>query len=114
MKNIKYIFLLLLFACGNTENTENKVDNNQDKFEKDLANYESIWNRFLSGDTSVVNENNFQKDVVVVTAQGDLVGLEEIKNFYMNYLNGFSEIDFPLTNNLSITFLLHNFCFLGN
>ncbi len=96
MKNIKYIFLLLLFACGNTENTENKVDNNQDKFEKDLANYESIWNRFLSGDTSVVNENNFQKTVVVVTAQGDLVGLEAIKNFYMNYLNGFSEIEFTI------------------
>ena len=96
MKNIKYIFLLLLFACGNIEDTENKVDNSQDKFEKDLANYESIWNRFLSGDTSVVNENNFQKDVVVVTAQGDLVGLEEIKNFYMNYLNGFSEIEFTI------------------
>ena len=96
MKNIKYIFLLLLFACGNIENTENKVDNSQDKFEKDLANYESIWNRFLSGDTSVVNENNFQKAVVVVTAQGDLVGLEAIKNFYMNYLNGFSEIEFTI------------------
>ena len=96
MKNIKYIFLLLLFACSNTENTENKTDNIQDNFKNDLALYERVWNKFLSGDTSVVNENNFQKDVVVVTAQGDLVGLEAIKNFYMNYLNGFSEIEFTI------------------
>ena len=29
-------------------------------------------------------------------------------------LNGFSDIDFPFANNLSITFSLHNFWFLGN
>ena len=35
----------------------------------------------MAGDTSVINENNF-KDVVVVTTQGDLVGLEAIKKFH--------------------------------
>ena len=95
MNNIKYILLLVLFACG-TNSQDNSVDVAQNTLEKDLAKYESIWNRFLSGDTSVANENNFQKDVVVVTAQGDLVGIQAIKDFYMNYLNGFSDIEFTI------------------
>ena len=64
-------------------------------FKKEIK-YENIWNSFLSGDTSVANENNFQKDVVVVTAQGDLVGIKAVKDFYMNYLNGFSDIEFTI------------------
>ena len=95
MNNIKYILLLVLFACG-TNSKDANVDVAQNTFEKDLAKYESIWNRFLSGDTSVANENNFPKDVVVVTAQGDLVGIKAVKDFYMNYLNGFSDIEFTI------------------
>ena len=76
MNNIKYILLLLLFACGNN-NKDASVDVAQNTLEKDLAKYENIWNNFLAGDTSVANENNFQKDVVVVTAQGDLVGIKQ-------------------------------------
>ena len=95
MKNIKYIFLLIIFACGNN-NKETGLDADQNTFEKDLAKYESIWNNFLAGDTSVANANNFQKDVVIVTAQGDLVGIKAAKDFYMNYLNGFSDIEFTI------------------
>ena len=95
MNNLKYILLLIFFACG-TNNNDASVDIAQNTLEKDLAKYESIWNSFLSGDTSVANENNFQKDVVVVTAQGDLVGINAVKDFYMNYLNGFSDIEFTI------------------
>ncbi len=95
MNNIKYILLLVLFACG-TNSKDASIDVAQNTLEKDLVKYESIWNRFLAGDTSVANENNFQKDVVVVTAQGDLVGIKAVKDFYMNYLNGFSDIEFTI------------------
>ncbi|MAN49492.1 MAG: hypothetical protein CMD04_01560 [Flavobacteriales bacterium] len=95
MNIIKYILLLLLFACGNNnEKIKNEITKNT--LEKDLAKYEDIWNRFLAGDTTVANEDNFDKNVVVVTAQGDLIGIEAVKNFYMNYLNGFSNIEFTI------------------
>ena len=58
MNNIKYIFLLVLFACG-TNSQDASIDVAQNTLEKDLVKYESIWNRFLAGDTSVANENNF-------------------------------------------------------
>ena len=95
MNIIKYILLLLLFACGNNnEKIKNEITKNT--LEKDLAKYEDIWNRFLAGDTTVANEDNFDKNVVVVTAQGDLIGIKAVKNFYMNYLNGFSDIEFTI------------------
>ena len=97
MKILKLIILFFLFSCG-TNNSNKTQDINTNTFDKDLAKYESIWNSFLAGDTSVINENNFKKDVVVVTAQGDLVGLEAIKEFYMNYLNGFSNIEFTIVD----------------
>tara|TARA_B100000902_G_scaffold399868_1_gene473151 strand:- start:2037 stop:2567 length:531 start_codon:yes stop_codon:yes gene_type:complete len=95
MNKIKYIFLIFLFSCGNTQN-ENTLKNSQEQLEKDLAKYENVWNSFLSGDTSVANEENFTKDVVVVTANGDIVGIQKVKEFYMNYLNGFSDIEFTI------------------
>ena len=97
MKILKLFILLFLISCG-SNNSDNTKDISTDTFDKDLAKYESIWNSFLAGDTSVINENNFKKDVVVVTAQGDLVGLEAIKGFYMNYLNGFSNIEFTIVD----------------
>ena len=97
MKILKTIILLILFSCG-TNNSENSQEIYTNSFDNDLAKYESIWNSFLAGDTSVINENNFKKDVVVVTAQGDLIGLEAIKGFYMNYLNGFSNIEFTIVD----------------
>ena len=95
MKYIKYFLILFLFACSN-KNIDTSKDLEQDTFEKDLIKYENIWNSFLAGDTSVANEENFQKDVIVVTAQGNITGIKGVKDFYMNYLNGFSEIEFTI------------------
>jgi len=75
---------------------DKNISQKKDQFEKDLEKYENVWNSFLNGDTTVVNKDNFQTDVIVVTNEGNLVGIEAIKNFYMNYLNGFSNIEFTI------------------
>ena len=93
--NKSKLIILFLFSCTNN-NTDSGKNVDLDTFEKDLIKYESIWNSFLSGDTSVANEENFHKDVVVVTAQGNITGIKAVKDFYMNYLNGFSEIEFTI------------------
>ena len=63
---------------------------------KRFKKYENVWNSFLNGYTTVVNNDNFQSDVIVVTNEGNLIGIEAIKDFYMNYLNGFSNIEFTI------------------
>jgi len=95
---IAIVFLVIIANCG-APTTDKKTTTLLDakaKLERDSAMYEDTWARFLKGDTSVVNEDRFQKDVVIVTAEGDLVGIEACKNYYMNYLIGFSDIDFTV------------------
>ena len=96
MKN-KYLILLCLitFGCGQNNSKREIIDSNV-QLEKDLKMYQDVWNTFLNGDTSVVNSDNFTEDVVVVTAEGNITGIEAVKNHYMNYLIGFSEIEWKI------------------
>ena len=97
MKKIYIIlFSFLLFSCGGN-NAEKKIIDANAQLEKDLEMYQNVWNTFLiDGDTSTVNSDNFTEDCVVVTDQGDVVGIEAVKNHYLNYLNGFSDIEFKI------------------
>ena len=92
------ILMVFISSCGSPsfDTKTKKLLSDQEQLEKDIAMYEDTWMRFLKGDTSLVSEERFQKDVVVVTAQGDLVGIEACKNHYMNFLNGFSDIEFTI------------------
>jgi len=103
MKHFKTTMLVafimtFITSCGSPSNDSKtrKILNDQEQLQKDIAMYEDTWMRFLKGDTSLVNEERFQKDVVVVTSQGDLVGIEACKKHYMNFLNGFSNIEFTI------------------
>ena len=88
--------LFSFISCNSPNTSDRKLLDAKIQFEKDLEKYENVWNSFLNGDTTVVNKDNFQTDVIVVTNEGNLVGIEAIKNFYMNYLNGFSNIEFTI------------------
>ncbi len=95
---VSIVLLAMATNCGTPlpdKNTDALLDA-QAKLERDLAMYEDTWTRFCKGDTTVINEDRFQKDVVVVTDEGDLVGIEALKTFYMNYLTGFSDIEFTI------------------
>jgi len=84
----------MIIGCGD------KVNKSQEtaslKLERDLELYKNVWNSFLAGDTSVINPKNFTEDIIIVTSDGDLVGLESCKNYYMNYLTGFTEIEWNI------------------
>ena len=103
-KNIFYgiiviVFLAIITNCSAPSSNNNSAQdalNAKERLERDLAMYGDTWSRFLKGDTGIVNKERFQEDVVVVTAQGDLVGIEACKNYYMNYMTGFSNIEFTI------------------
>ena len=90
--------VILISSCGSpsADSKTKKIISDQEQLEKDIAMYQDTWLRFLNGETSVVNEERFQEDVVVVTSQGDLVGIEACKKHYMNFLTGFSNIEFTI------------------
>ena len=98
LKSSLFISLVLLFSCsGPSKEQQEKLDT-QAQLEKDLEMYKYVWERFFEGDTSIVNDKYFTDDVVVVTDQGDLVGIEAVKNFYLNYFLGFSDVEFTIVD----------------
>lgn len=91
------LFIFLIFASGcNNQSKEKKESNSIIQLERDLEMYKNVWNSFLAGDTSVVNDKNFTEDIIIVTSEGDLVGIEACLEYYSNYLNGFSDIEWTI------------------
>ena len=92
------IFFAILTSCGspakNGKLTE--LQNAKEQLERNIAMYDETWNIFFTGDTSIVNSERFQEDVVVVTAQGDIKGIDATRNYYYNFLTGFSDSDFTI------------------
>ena len=95
----KLLILLLstiLSGCSFGKENEKKIIDANTKLERDLEMYQNVWNTFLNGDTSVINEENFTKDVIIVTAEGNLVGIESTLEYYKNYLTAFSDIEWSI------------------
>ena len=70
-----------------------------EQLERDLEMYENVWFEFLNnGDTLAVSAEHFTEDVTIITDQGNIVGIDGVRQFYMNYLNGFSDIEFTIVD----------------
>ena len=97
---MKKILLLALVISMTNCKIESKKDNIVDanyQVEKDIEMYINLWDVFLyNRDTSVINSQYFTEDCIVVTAQGDIVGIDAVKQYYTNYLNGFTEIEWEI------------------
>jgi steroid delta-isomerase-like uncharacterized protein len=97
MKKIVLLVLVVSMTSCNTESKKETIANTTNQVEKDIEMYISLWDTFIyKRDTSVINSTSFTEDCVVVTAQGDIVGVEAVKAYYTNYLNGFTEIEFEI------------------
>ena len=92
------ISFVIITSCGSpvTNNKLTELQNAQAQLERNIAMYDETWTKFVQGDTSMVNSDRFQDDIIVVTAQGDIVGIEATKNYYMNYITGFSDREFKI------------------
>ena len=94
LKTLTAILIGLSLGSCQDASLDNKSETNQ--LEKDLKLYQMVWDEFLAGDTTVINTDNFVEDIVIVTDQGDLVGIDACKSYYMNYLDGFSDIEWTI------------------
>jgi predicted ester cyclase len=79
--------LLLLTSCGQ----------NDAQVAKDLAMYKSTWDAVMNeGKLEEINETNFTTDVVSVAGAEEIKGLDAFRDYYGNFLTGFSDIEFTL------------------
>ena len=98
MKKILLIFFAILTSCGSPEKNEKltKLQNAKEQLEQNIATYDETWSIFFRGDTSIVNSERFQGNVVIVTAQGEITGIDAARNYYYNFLSGFSDRSFTI------------------
>lgn len=91
-----FVLFTFILSCNNESKKDTVTDANA-QLEKDIEMYVNLWDDFLfNRDPSVINSKNFTEDCIVVTANGDIVGIEATKAFYSNYLSGFTEIEWEI------------------
>ena len=96
-------FLLAVLTSCNNASESSKEDvpslTAEEQLKRDLEMYENVWFEFLNnGDTLAVSAEHFTEDVTIITDQGNIVGIDGVRQFYMNYLNGFSDIEFTIVD----------------
>lgn len=89
MKKITLIFslviALLFISC---------VDQ---KINKDIELYTNTWDEiFNNRNLEYYNEDNFDKNITLIMEPKNVVGIEAVKDYYNNFLNGFSDIEFTM------------------
>jgi len=96
-KIILFIITALMFVGCNQAQSEKckslEIENAQ--IEKDINSYMTAWNLFFdTRDSKAINTDSFDEQVTVVTASGNITGIDAFRNYYNNYLTGFSDAEF--------------------
>ena len=97
-KNLNFImafFMLLIIGCNNPSEKHLELEAAQTSLEKNLEMYTMVWDGvFKDKNLDMINEEYFDKDVAALaTSAGDIVGLENFKAYYGNYITGFSDAE---------------------
>lgn len=67
--------------------------------EKDLKMYEQVWSDIVNkGQIELINDKNFDPNVVQINNTGNLEGITAFRDYYKNFLTGFSDIKFTVKN----------------
>ena len=85
---------LMLFAvilCTISCNNPNQ------QIEDDIKMYTATWDEIINnGKLDMFNDSNFTTDITLHMSPENVVGIDNAKDFYANYLTGFSNIEFTM------------------
>ena len=100
MNKILTIAVAFLFiSCAQNSDELNQLKADKEYVESNVEMYVSVWeSTFSEKNIDLVTSENFHEDVTVVTASGNVTGLDDFKAYYANYINGFSDGEFSVVN----------------
>jgi steroid delta-isomerase-like uncharacterized protein len=76
--------IILLTSCNN------EVD-------KNIKMYTETWDEVInSGNLDLINETNFTPDITLISSPENIVGIEDFKGYYSNFVTGFSDVEFTM------------------
>lgn len=86
----KIISTIALLSITSTFAQKSNID-------KDLKMYEHVWNDIVNkGQIELINDKNFDSDIVQINATGNIVGIADFKAYYQTFIAGFSDIKFTV------------------
>ena len=97
-KGIILLLTLSILSCRSEPNKCTDLEASQAKLEANLSMYETVWDKIINGrQIDLINSSSFDEGVTAVaTSNGNVVGLENFKNYYNNYIVGFSDAQFTI------------------
>ncbi len=71
----------------------------KNNIDKDLKMYEATWDKIINdGQIDEINDSNFDSNIVLVSSPENIVGINDFKAYYQNYLTGFSNVKFTIVD----------------
>jgi hypothetical protein len=90
MKTTQLLFVLAFLSISTAFAQKSNI-------EKDLKMYEQVWNDIVNkGQLDLINDKNFDPNVVQLNDSGNIVGIADFKAYYQNFITGFSDVTFTV------------------
>jgi len=89
----KLSILLMLFITVSTAFSQN---GNTDS---DLKTYTQVWDEIMNnGKIDTINLKYFDANITAISSPENIVGIENFKEYYQNFITGFSNIEFTVVD----------------
>ena len=92
------LLTMALYGCDKQAKQElAQLKNDNQNLQSNLTSYENLWDDIVNkGQIDLINSTNFTEDITQVSSPENIVGIENFKAYYKNFLTGFSDISFTV------------------
>ena len=95
-KQIKH---LLIFTIIGLVTLGCEIPQKDLKLSENVKTYQEAWSQFFDErNMEIINDQYFTEDVTVVIPGDNIIGIEGTKNYYGNFLTGFSDAEFTFVD----------------
>lgn len=91
-KIITILSFSLCLALTNCNSSEKQVQDN-------IAMYSQTWDDVINnGNLDAINSENFDENITLVSSPENIVGIDAFKDYYSNFVTGFSDVEFTIVD----------------
>jgi steroid delta-isomerase-like uncharacterized protein len=91
-KSIYFLLFFTIFLMISCNNQTKQVEEN-------IKMYTNTWDEIINKrNLELFNDSNFTSDITLLMSPENIVGIDNVKAFYNNYLTGFSDIEFTIVD----------------
>ncbi len=92
---MKKLILILIIAFASISTSFSQRSN----IKKDIKMYSNVWDEIVNtGNLDLISDKHFDNNITLVTSPENVVGIENFKAYYDNFITGFSDIEFTIVD----------------